>query len=242
LKRERDDSWNLFVTFFDADWNRFSRDRVSFRPDSLSIIHKLNGRYLVLHFAIEILPRELSSTCVLELVIDKPLSKGTYRYPLLIRDLFGRSLKMSSVMLTIPGEDRSCSDVLDPIPSYQRNSALCLVYEVYNLKLDANNQSRYRLTYAIQNPGPGDENESASIHKTLSYMWSSVKGKKSDEKPYIESSIEQRAQASVVSDKLQIDIASLEAGTYLLAVRVEDLTTGMAVDQSRLFTVSEGKE
>ena len=240
LKRAKNDSWNLFITFFDAEWNRFSRDRILFRPDSLSAIDKLNSRFLVLNFGIEMLPRELACTCVIELVIDKTKCKGTRKYPLLIRDLFGRSLKMSSIMLTMPGEHESCSGVLDPIPSYREKSTLCVTYEVYNLRLDENNQSRYRLTYAIRNPAKSDEQSSASLQKTLSYMWSSVKGRKSDDKPYIESSIEQKAPASTVSDNLQIDIGALETGTYLLALQVEDLVTGMAVDESRLFTVSEG--
>jgi hypothetical protein len=70
-------------------------------------------------------------------------------------------------------------------------------------------------------------------------MWWSIKGKKSDEKPYIESSIEQRAQATTVADNLQIDIGTLEPGTYVLSIDAEDLLTGMSVTDSRLFTVSE---
>lgn len=242
LKRAKDDSWNLFVTFFDAEWNRFSRDRISFKPDSLSAIDKLNGRFLLLNFGIEMLPRELVCTCVLELVIDKTKCKGTRKYPLLIPDLFGRSLKMSSIMFTLPGENGLCSRVLDPIPLYREKSTLCLTYEVYNLRLDENNESRYRLTYAIRNPSKTDEQSGASLKKTLSYMWSSVKGKKSNEEPYIESSIEQKGQTSTVSDNLQIDIGALETGIYLLALQVEDLATGMAIDESRLFTVGEGRE
>jgi GWxTD domain-containing protein len=239
LKRTASDSWNLFVTFFDGQWNRFSRDRVSFRPDSLSAITKPNGRFLVLTFGIEMLPRELDCTCVIELVIDQLKGKGTRKYPMLVRDMYGRSLKMSSIKLTIPDADGSCSNVLDPVPAYREHGSLCLTYEVYNLRFDESNQSHYRLTYAIRNPVSDADDSRASIQKTLSFMWASVKGKKSSEKPYIESSIEQRAQTNTVSDHLQIDIGALEKGTYLLILQVEDLVTGLAVDENRLFTVTD---
>ncbi len=239
LERAKDDSWIFLITFFDGEWNRFSKDCISFRPDSLSAIDKPIGRFLVLNFAIEMLPRELASTCVLELVLAKTKCKGTRKYPLLIRDMFGRSLKLSSIKFTLPGQEGSCSRLLDPIPAYRRKETLCLAYEVYNLRLDENNQSRYRLTYAIRNPGPTDDQSGANLKKTLSFMWSSIKGKKRDERPYIESTIEQKAQTSTVSDNLQIDIGSLEKGTYLLFLVVEDLGTGMAIEERKLFTVTE---
>jgi hypothetical protein len=185
------------------------------------------------------LPRELSCTCILELVLEKDLRKGTGRYPLEIRDMYGRSLKLSNIKLTLPDPGGACTAVLDPIPLYPPKSKLCLSYELYNLRLDASNHARYRLTYAIRNPGPSDEQTGASVQKTLSYMWWSMKGKKPDEKPYIESSIEQQGQATTVGDNLQIDIGTLEPGTYVLSIEAEDLLTGMSVTDSKLFTVSE---
>ena len=239
VKGAKSRSWDLFVTFFDSQWNRFSRDRLSLRPDSLPTIEKRIGRFVVCNFNLEMLPRELACTCIVELVLDKDLRKGTSRYPLEIRDMYGRSLKLSNIKLTLPDSGGACTSVLDPIPLYPPKSKLCLSYELYNLRLDESNQARYRLTYAIRNPAPSDAQSGASIQRTLSYMWWSIKGKKSDEKPYIESSIEQRAQATTVADKLQIDIGTLEPGTYVLSIDAEDLLTGMSVTDSRLFTVSE---
>ena len=239
LAKAKSPTWDLFITFFDMEWTRFSRDRVTFRPDSLPVIEKRNGRFLVCNYSMEILPRQLSSTCVLEVVLDKDLRKGTRKYPIDIRDMYGRSLKLSSIKLTIPQPGGSCSTVLDPIPSYREKGRLCLMYEVYNLKLDDRNESRYRLIYSIRNPAPDDDASAASLQKTFAYMWSSMKGERDKAKPYIESSIEQRAQASMVSDNLQIDISALEKGTYMLYLGVEDLVTGMTAAESRTFTVSE---
>jgi GWxTD domain-containing protein len=238
LGHSKSPTWNLFITFFDNEWTRFSRDLVSFRPDSLPVIEKQNAKYLVCNYSMEILPRLLTSTCVVEVVLDKDLRKGTRRYPIDIRDMYGRSLKLSSIKLTIPESAGSCSAVLDPIPSYREKGRLCVMYEIYNLRPDERNDSRYRLIYSIRNPEPSDD-PSASIRKTFAYMWSSVKGEKGKDKPYIESSIEQRTQASVVSDNLQIDIGSLEKGTYVLYLGVEDLVSGMTAAESRTFTVSD---
>lgn len=231
--------WDIFVTFFDSQWNRFSRDRISFSPDSLIVVEKPNGRFRVCTFAIEMLPRPLECTCVVEIVSEKDRRKSSRRNPIEIREMRGRSLKLSSVRFTIPDTGGSCSTLLDPIPLYREKSALCLAYEVYNLQVDENGMSRYRLSYAIRKPEPDDEQSGEGVRKTLAYMWSSVKGNKGKDKPYIESSIEQSARASTAADNLQIDIGALEKGMYLLVLGVEDLTAGTTAVESRIFTVSE---
>ena len=232
-------SWDIFVTFFDSQWNRFSRDRIPFKPDSLPVIEKGIGRFAVCNFAIEMLPRAFECTCVLEVVSDKDRCKGSARSVIEIREMHGRSLKLSSIKLTIPETRGTCSRILDPIPLYREKGRLCIAYEVYNLQVDANGFSRYRLRYSIRKPGPDDEKSSEGVRKTLAYMWSSVKGDKGKDKPYVESSIEQSARSSIASDNLQIDIAALEKGMYVLVLEVEDLSAGTTAVESTIFTVSE---
>lgn len=239
LKRSKGGPWDLFITFFDESWTRYSRDRVTFSPDSLPVIERLKGRYIVLNLDIEMMPRESRSTCVVEAVCSKPKLKGSRKYPIDIREMYGRSLKLSSVKFTIPGAAGACSTVLDPIPSYPVKSTVCLSYEIYNLKADEQNRARYRLTYAIRNPGPSADASGPTVQKTLSYMWSSIKGGKAEDKPYVTSTIEQSASGSTASDNLQINLGSLEKGTYLLALEVEDLVTGMRATESRLFNVTD---
>jgi GWxTD domain-containing protein len=231
--------WDLFVTFFDADWNRFSRDRITLMLDSLPVIEKGRGRYRVSNFSIEMLPRPVDCTCVLEVVSDKDRRKGTRRIPIEIRDMFGRSLKISSIKLTLPGAAESCSTVLDPIPLYREKSALCIAYEVYNLQADGEGRSRYRVSYSIRKPPPEDERTNESIRKTVAYMWSSMRGEKGKDKPYIESSVEQSVRAGTAADNLQIDIGVLEKGVYMLVLGVEDLVSGQVAAESRIFTISE---
>ena len=70
-------------------------------------------------------------------------------------------------------------------------------------------------------------------------MWSSMRGEKGKDKPYIESSIEQSVRAGTAADNLQIDIGVLEKGVYMLVLGVEDLASGQAAAESRIFTISE---
>jgi len=232
-------SWDLLVTFFDAERNSFSRDRLPLKPDSLLRIEKRGAGFLVYNFAMEMLPRALPCTCVVEVVLDKDLRKGMHTYPLDIRDMYGQSLKLSDIKLTLPGVERGCSEVLDPLPSYREGETLCLMYEIYNLGLNERNESRYRLTYSIRKLERSQDQSDAGIAKTLSHIWSSVRGKKSEERPYIESSIEQRAEMRMISDTLQINLGTLEKGAYMLLLKVDDLATGMAVSEGRTFTVTE---
>ncbi len=123
LKRTPGLPWDIFVTFFDSQWNRLSRDRITFKPDSLPVIQKANGRFLVCNFAIEMLPRPLECTCIVEIVSEKDRRKASRRNPIEIRELRGRSLKLSSVKFT---HSRSGGVVLDdprsdtPVPRERR--------------------------------------------------------------------------------------------------------------------------
>ena len=231
--------WNLLMTLFDSEWNRIFREQIAFKPDSLISIKKLYEDLMVYTFWVELLPRPLGCTCFIELVNDVTKDKGTWKYPFEIRNLYGRNLKLSNIKLTIPGKDRLCTGVLDPVPVYRNSEALCLTYQIYNLKKNESNQARYRLTYMIKSPGEEYDGSESSFRKTLSYMWSTITGKKDEEAPYISSTIEQSINQSMATDNLQIDLEALERGMYLLALRVEDLNSGEEIFEEKIFTVSD---
>ncbi len=163
--------------------------------------------------------------------------KGTWRHSFEIRDLFGKSLKLSSIMLTVPGEDGECTRDLDPIPVYGRRQSLCMNYQIYNLRHGEDNLARYRLTYSIMNPK--EIGEEKGLVKTLSYMWSSITGGKDEETPYVSSTLEQSTSMSIASDRLNIELLALERGTYLLVLEVEDLLTGQTAVEEKMFTVTD---
>ncbi len=229
--------WNVVLTIFDSDWNRIFLETKALELDTLPRIDKLGSKLLVFPFWVEVIPRYMLSTCVFEFINDEYKIKGTWRHSLEIRDLHGKSLKLSSIKLTVPESGGLCSDLQDPLPVYFRDEGLCLSYEIYNLSRGDDNLARYRITYAIMRP---EETESeSSLKNTLAYMWSSIIGSKDEDAPYISSSLEQSTNNSTASDKLHIDLEVLENGNYLMMLVVEDLLNGQTVQEGKLFTISD---
>lgn len=229
--------WTVVYTIFDPDWNRIFLNTSQVLPDTLPIMRKLGEEILVHPFWVEIIPRYLDCTCVIEVINNDLNLRGIWRHSFEIRDLFGKSLKLSSIMLTVPGEQGMCSDILDPIPVYQREEGLCMSYQIYNLERGNDNLARYRLTYSIKNPK--QTTRESGLGKTLAYMWSSITGKNDEDPPYISSTLEQSTSMNVASDRLNIELQALERGTYLLVLDVEDLVTGQTATEEKMFTVTD---
>lgn len=229
--------WDMVLTIFDSDWNRIFLETTPLDLDTLARIDKLGSELFVFPFWAEVIPRYMTSTCVLEFVNDDFKIKGTWRHSLEIVDLHGKSLKLSSIKLTVPESDGRCSSLQDPLPIYLRDEGLCFTYEIYNMSRGEDNLARYRVTYAIMQP---EETESeSSLGNTLAYMWSSIRGSKDENAPYITSSLEQSTNNSTASDRLHIDLEALENGNYLLMLVVEDLLSGQTVQEGKLFTISD---
>lgn len=229
--------WTVVQTIFDPDWNRIFLNTTKVLPDTLQSVYKQGEEILVHPFWIEMLPRYLDCTCVIEIFNNEMNLKGIWRHSFEIRDLFGRSLKLSSIMLSVPGGPGDCTDMLDPIPVYRRDEGLCMGYQIYNLEHGEDNLARYRLTYSIMNPK--ETSEGSGLGKTLSYMWSSITGKDDDETPYISSTLEQSTSMGIASDRLNIELEALERGSYLLVLEVEDLLTGQTAAEEKNFTVTD---
>ncbi len=233
LKRPRD-TWDLHLVLFNNDLNRMYKDKRVFKPDTLRHIQKTGGTYSIYAFDIMLPPYYLESTLAMELIQQGWQQRSVIKHPLTIRDFSGKNLKVSTVNLTIPGHDGSCSGIPDPRTVYSRNEMLCVAYEIYNLSL-VNNRAHYRLTYTIKKT----EVEKTGIGKTLSYITASMRGRHPDEAPHIESSIEQSANDSTVRDRLQIDIGALEPLPYTLVLEIADLNSGKVVSEKCEFTVTD---
>jgi len=229
--------WNVVCTIFDPDWNRIFLNTTAVLPDTLPSVNKLGEEILVHPFWVEILPRYLDCTCVIEVVSNDLNLRGIWRHSFVIRDLFGKSLKLSSIMLTALEERGVCSDILDPIPVYRREEGLCMNYQIYNLEPGGDNIARYRLTYSIKKPS--DTGRDSGLGTTLSYIWSSITGKKDEEAPFVSSTLEQSTSMRVAGDRLNIELRALERGNYSLVLEVEDLVTGQTALEEKMFTVTD---
>lgn len=229
--------WNVICTIFDPDWNRIFLNTSTMLPDTLSHMSKQGEEILVLPFWVEILPRYLDCTCVVEIINDDMNLRGIWRHSFVIRDLFGKSLKLSSIMLTVPGTQGMCTEIHDPIPVYRRDEGLCMSYEIYNLERGGDNLARYRLTYSIKKPA--DTGQERGLGTTLSYIWSSITGKDAEERAFVSSTLEQSTSMSVAGDRLNIELRALERGSYSLVLEVKDMVTEQIATEERLFTVTD---
>jgi hypothetical protein len=228
------DSWETIITLFDSDWNRISTSAHPFRSDTLLRIERDGKVYSVHSTRSDLFPRPLGYVVTMEVVNERSSYRGIHSLPVEIKDFHGRFLKLSSIKFNVLDENGSRTDVLNPMPIYSHNGNLDLSYEIYNLKRGEDNRARYRLTYAIKAP----EEQPSGIRKTLSYMWSSIRGGEPQDAPYISSTIEQSINRSTVSDYIQIDLGTLELGKYLLVLTVEDVIGGRSATEERVFIIT----
>lgn len=234
LLSRRRDRWDVTWTLFDFDLRKVQGDKRTFRPDTLPYIEKSGVTYGIYTFDIKAPPITLKSTLAIELIQENWKQRAVIKHPIMIRDFSRNSLGMSTVNLTLPASDRSCSTTHDPFALYYGDEMLCLTYEIYNLSI-VETRAHYRLTYMIKKA----EIEKPGIREALAHIMASVRGKKPDESPYIVNSIEQSTNDNTVRDRLQIDISALEAQRYVLAVSVEDLNSGKTVSEERTFSVMD---
>jgi hypothetical protein len=203
-----------------------------FDPDTLQNIEKPSAEWSVLPFSIELPPLQLESRFALEISGGKPRGRVVHRRSVEIRDFSGPSLSISDIVLTVRDGETGCTGIIDPFPAYETGSSLCVSYEIYNLRRDAENLSRYRITWSVISTG---SNEKPS--GTWDWIIASIRPASPEPRVYISSSIEQRTFSATARDNLIIDIASLEPGRYLLTVEIEDLVSDSSVSEEKSFAV-----
>ena len=177
-------------------------------------------------------PLQLESNFAVEITGGKPAGRAVYRSSFIIRDLSGGHLSLSGIRLSLPDEEGRCLDLIDPLPSYGTGSTLCVSYEVYNLKRNAQNLARYRLTWSVVS---NDERDRPS--GTWDWIRASVRGSSPQPEVYTTSSIEQSTGDRPADDALMLDTGVLEPGRYLLVLEIEDLVAGFSVSGEKPFAI-----
>ncbi len=229
--------YRMAMTVFDSNWDRIFSENYNIAPGSLSSIRKPGGSYRTFHFNIDMIPRPLESSYAIEIVGGKPERRAVWKSSFTIDDLGGRLLKLSSVIFNQQEDDGLCMYGLDPLPAYPPGSHLCLSYYIYNLKPDSTNIARYRITYTIVD-AVKFEDRPDSFRKTLSWISASVRGRKPGDSPYITSSLVQSTNSRSASDRLQIDLGSLQPKKYMLVLDVDDLLSGEKASSERIFEIT----
>ncbi len=228
----RDAEYELDFTLFDNDWKIFLTEKIFFDPDTLHRFEKTSVVWCVFPFSIELPPLQLESSFALEIIGGRPPGRAVYRSPLTILDLSGGHLSLSGIRFSLQDEDGTCTALVDPLPSYETGSSLCISYEIYNLKRNEENLARYRLTWSVTSSSGRD-----GPSGTWAWITASVRDSRPEPHVYILSSIEQSTDATATSDAMMLDASSLEPGMYMFMLEIEDLVAGFRVFGKRSFKI-----
>ncbi|MBN2185214.1 MAG: GWxTD domain-containing protein [Candidatus Krumholzibacteriota bacterium] len=230
--------FSLSLFSFDSELNRIVNETYRIKPDTLNQIEKSGQRYYVYGISTDLAAR--IGDCIFEIEISggRPLRRGSWRDLFEVKNFGSGRLKISSIRLVAQDENGVCVDRLDPIPSYGSGTDLCLAYDIYNLKRGGDNLSRYSVTYSILTPIDSGQG-SSGFRNTLYWIKRSITGAEADTPPHITSTLEQSINAFEASDRVRIDIGSLEPGKYLLTLRIEDLVSRETVSEEAAFSISE---
>jgi len=225
-------SYEMDFILFDNDWNVFLTEKIVFDPVELRGFEKSSAGWRVLPFVLDLPPLQLESSFALEITGGRPQGRAIYRSPLTILNLSGGRLSLSGIRLSLRDKEGACTGQTDPLPSYETGVSLCVSYEIYNLKRNAENLARYRLTWSVTS---ADHRNGPS--GTWEWITASVRGSKPEQRVYISSSIEQSSSNRSISDGLILDVSSLEPGKYILILDIEDLVAGVKAAATRSFAI-----
>lgn len=167
----------------------------------------------------------------------EPLSLGGGTFDTEVPDFSAPDLAMSDLQLAyqIPGlpalgggaPDRS-SVLPNPSKSFATDEPLFLYYEIYNLRPDADGQTRYRIEYVVTQL----EKKKSGLSKLFGFLGG---GKKSE----LALEEERVGEVSEPVEATMFDVSELEAGRYALKVRVTDLHAESTAEASMEFVLEE---
>ena len=118
-----------------------------------------------------------------------------------------------------------------PSASFAPGAPLFVYFEIYNLAKDEFGATRYQISYEVQAREAG----SISIIPLLAKLGGIKKAET------IGFSFEQIGTEPTVSDYLELDLASIKPGRYILKMTVKDLNTDQTATRESVFRIPQGR-
>jgi len=230
--------YTFVLSIFDFNLNRIVNEIHDIRPDTLLSFVRDDESYRLFNFYIDLIPPSGNCDLAIEFTGGRPYRRATCEKELEIGDLSWSKPGASDIRFNLSIPETACTSLLDPIPIYHNGTRLCLSYDIYNLTRNKDGLSRYKVTYAIR-PVPKTADDYNRIRRTLWWIARSARGGHDKASPTISSTLEQSINASSASDKLQIELESIEPGRYVLTLDIEDLVSGGAIRREREFIISD---
>ena len=225
-------------SIFDSGHYRIADNSFLLRPDTLRTIDRMHHRYYVFDFPVDLLPRAGDCSFAVEISGGAPLHRGVWKGSCDIPDFREKKLVCSDTGLMLPETAGECGAVPDPLPVYSRTGDICLFSETYGLRRDIDGLCKYRLSYSIKARPDSDEGLEG-LRKVLWWMSRSVRGHAPETPPHVVSSFEQSTASTSASDRLQVNLGSLEPGKHIISIMVLDLVSGGSFSSEREFVVTD---
>jgi hypothetical protein len=233
--------------FFDENWNeirQWREDRqIVHSSDTASAMAPNSPNHLLDRWSVRMPPGAYHFS--LEVVDQKSGRSGAERETIVVENFTGESLRMSDVVLAnaatrFSGEENSGlalyqNNEVNLVPClfnrFAADTPIYVYYEVYNLALDANGQSRYRIDYVVES-----QQETKSLVSRAFDRLGQLLGKGA--RPIaITSSFESAGDQRL--EKLYQSIAMLghPAGQYDLTIRLTDQISGQSAERRVTFEI-----
>lgn len=218
--------------FFDENWNEIRHWRETQRFSSTSpnrLLHRWPVRMKpgVYHLVLEILDSESGHY-------------GSVREMLVVENLAGDSLTLSTVVLA--GADSSHPELalhqengihLVPtlLPEFSANQPIYVYYEIYNLRLDVANQSRYQIAYTLE-PEAKNQNLVSRAVVRLGKMLG-----RDQQNVTIGSTFAASGDRRTEKHFHRVEIHGQPAGHYVLTIRATDQLSGQTASRRVTLTI-----
>lgn len=155
------------------------------------------------------------------------------RGSLRVRSFSGDSLAMSDIQLSpqiregVQNQRHLKENGILVVPyvgnAIRRANPIYVYFEIYNLHLNPENRSRFRISYEVTAIAANQATPLSSATRFISHLI----GKKNDQK--VGSQFESEGEATFQQIYLQVDFSSFPAGSCLLTISIADLESGARV-------------
>lgn len=231
-------AYNVAFSIFDSGHYRIAGNSFLLRPDTLSTIERMRHRFYVFSFHVDLLPRSGECGFAVEISGGAPLHRGMWKGSGDIPDYREEILMCSDTGLMLPGIEGDCTSIPDPLLVYSRLDDVCLFSETYGLRMDIDGLCRYRLSYSIKTKPVSDEGLEG-LSRVLWWMSRSVRGNAPVKAPHMTSSFERKSASTTTTDRLRVNLGSLEPGKHIISITVLDLVGGESFSSEREFIVTD---
>jgi len=229
---------DYFIEILDTNFNSKVniRERYSIALDT---VLNLESRHFLLQNNFELVPGAYEIAFVINNV-DQTM-KGVQKTNVYVKDFNSEMLMLSDIQLSssITGELNPLNESIIkndlsitpyPFSRVMKIKPIHLYFEIYNLKRDAENKTKFELSYILKTI----KAQRNLWQKTIGGIPRLFSGK---EKNIISTNVEREGDSDTAFEYISFDLGNLDRGLIELKVKVTDLNSGTSAENAIEFTL-----